>query len=718
MSVEGFRGVNKPVRLEFGPKATVLSALNGRGKSTLLGAIEWGLFGELKFQPPENRTRDELVSLFHPGGKASVQLVLSANSAEVRIRRTKSVGKMGSSVEVSNGGPRPLEAEEAEAYLFRLTGLDFRDFYRAAFLHQDSIRGLLTEEQKDRDEALDRLLGVETIRNILTAIRLNPVIDAIEEIENSERRIMDRLSGAGGMAETTRKRALDEAVEFGYGEEDLTLATGQKESKLLQSDLGEVCTTFGGEKQDPISAETPEDIERLARRIKSVTKDIRYSAGKETPLDSAISQLGTLKKLKGELESANEALRVAKEELQNHIESVGTADEWRTREREAAGIAETTEMALHILDAHGRVVEDALAYFEAEPKAKECPVCGDAKEASRLVARLKSVVQKDQATEIRRLNKLKESAEESLSELEDLRKARDKLEKALESAGKELESEVGRAWQALGAKAGKGDPLVVIEAQENEINGRLEGLRNLNKEREEVLQKLDDGADRVRALLRFLKAEADAKRVRENAEESEGGGAKAFEDDKRRLEALKVDLESIVQALNGLATARAETALAKSGPDISRIYGRLCNHPYFDGLKIEVGQKAVSGVQRNTYRIIAFSTKEGEKTSASSRLSTAQMNCVALSVYLSLAQVLSHNIGFIMLDDPSQNLDADHKSALASVLKDLLPSSQLVVGTHDAEFDGYLKTVFGNQGVSWYDLRWAPKDGTTLKPAM
>jgi DNA repair protein SbcC/Rad50 len=716
LTVEGFRGVNKPVRLEFGPKATVLSAFNGRGKSTLLGAIEWGLFGELKFQPPENRTRDELVSLFHPGGKASVQLVLSSNSEEVRIRRTKSVGKMGSSVEVS-GGSRSLEAEEAQAYLFRLTGLDFRDFYRAAFLHQDSIRGLLTEEQKDRDEALDRLLGVETIRNILTAIPLKPVVNAIEEIEDSERRIMDRLSGAGGMAETTRKRALEEAVESGYAEEDLTLETGQRESKLLQNDLGEACSKFGGEKQDPLQVETPEDIERVARRIKSVTKDIRYSAGKETPLDSAVSQLGVLKKLRGELESANEALRVAKEELQNHVASVGTTEEWRTRESEAEENAATAEAALHILDAHGRVVEDALAYFEAVPKAKECPVCGDAKEASKLVARLKSVVQKDQAAEIRRLNKLKENAAESLSELKDLRKARDKLEKALESTGKELESEVSRAWRALGAKPGRGGPLAVIDAQEKEINGRLEGLRNLNKEREEALQKLDEGADRVRALMRFLKAEADATRVREKAEESEGGGAKAFEEDKRRLEALKIDLDSIIQALNGLATGRAQTALANCGPDIARIYGQLCNHPYFDGLKIEVGQKAVSGVQRNTYRLIAFSTKDGEKTSASSRLSTAQMNCVALSVYLSLAQVLSHNLGFVMLDDPSQNLDADHKSALASVLRDLLPSSQLVVGTHDAEFDGYLKSALGNQGVSWYDLRWAPRDGTTLKQA-
>lgn len=223
LAVEGFRGVNKPVSVEFGRRATVLSASNGRGKSTLLGAIEWGLFGDLKFQPPENRTRDELVSLFHPGGCATVQLSLATQGEEVRIRRTKPLGRMGSSVEVSEGGSDPREEESASDFLFQLLGLSFDDFYRAAFLHQDSIRGLLTEEQRDRDEAFDRLLGVEMIRNILTSIPVKLVDGALTEIESNEGKIMDRLAGAGGMAETARSRALRDAEEAGYSEKDLTL---------------------------------------------------------------------------------------------------------------------------------------------------------------------------------------------------------------------------------------------------------------------------------------------------------------------------------------------------------------------------------------------------------------------------------------------------------------------------------------------------------------
>jgi DNA repair exonuclease SbcCD ATPase subunit len=81
LEAEGFRGVNKRVHLDFGQTATVLSAWNGRGKSTLLGAIEWALWGELKFQASENLTHDELNSLFHPSGRAIVQLTLSRGGA-------------------------------------------------------------------------------------------------------------------------------------------------------------------------------------------------------------------------------------------------------------------------------------------------------------------------------------------------------------------------------------------------------------------------------------------------------------------------------------------------------------------------------------------------------------------------------------------------------------------------------------------------------------
>lgn len=716
LELEGFRGANKRTRLDFSQEATVLSAWNGRGKSTLLGAIEWALWGELKFQAAENLTHDELVSLFHPAGRASVQLTVSQDGHEIRIRREKTVRKRDTSVEVKDGSGRTLEGQEAQSFIIQLTGLTFDDFYRAAFLHQESIRGLLTEEQKDRDEALDRLFGVETIRNLLTAIRLKPVTAALTEIEESEGRLMARLAGAGGVAETVRARAREEALDLGYSEGQLSLEFGSGEARSLQKALKETCSKYDQEAPDEAPVEGLEDLERVARRVKSAAKDIRLAVGKESPLDVAVGHLTELRKLRAEIDGVSEAQEGARTEIGKHEKMHGKPDDWTKESAQLSEGIRTRKNALHVLDVHGRVIADAITYLEAVPTARECPVCGDPKEAAKLASLLRTKVGKDQATEVSRLNRELEDAKERLGVITDFEKSRPRLVDALGRATRELKDVRDLAWRTLGKKGETGDVIAELSAQEADINGKLTGLRNLNQVREGDLQNLDARADRLRALQRFIKADSDFKNVREKSVGTEGGGAKAFEEDKRKLLALKADLDAINLALNGLATGRAEDALTRCGEDISHTYARLCNHPYFDGLKIEVGQKQVQGGQRNTYRIIAYSTRDGQRTSASSRLSTAQMNCVALSAYLSLAGVLNHNLGFMLLDDPSQNLDVEHKEALASILKDLLPSLQLVIGTHDAEFDRLLRKHLDKKGVSWYDLTWAAGEGTSVKP--
>jgi DNA repair protein SbcC/Rad50 len=676
--------------------------------------VEWGLFGELRFQPAENRTRDELVSVFHPGGRASVGLTLALGAKQVRVTRARVVGKMASDLEVRDESGRTLEDEDARSYLFRLTGLNFDDFYRAAFLHQDSIRGLLTEEQKDRDEALDRLLGVEKIRNILTSIPMKPVTNALDEIETSEARLMERLAGAGGETEQARSHALAEAQEAGYSEDDLTLDKAREQAQALQSKLSSATKDYGGEPIAEIGVEAAEDLEKVARRVKASTKEMRLAKGKASPLDEAVGRLTSLKQWRAEIEGAQAELKTAGDDIAAHEKSNGIPDAWSKESATLSQQIQLHEKALHVLDIHGRVVADAIAYLKAVPSAKECPVCGDPKEASKLAKLLESKVAKSQAAEVERLNGEVDRGKIRLAELADLVKERSKLHEASRQAEEAFDEASEAVWRSLEKKGPVGDVLSAIKAEHDGLEGRLEKLRKAGVEQEEELQALDERADQLRALMRFLKADENFRRVREKAMVSDGGGAKALEEDKGRLLSLKSQLEAITGALTGLATGLAEGALGRSGPDISKTYARLCDHPYYEGLKIEVSQKTVQGVPRNTYRIVAFS-KDGQRTSASSRLSTAQMNCVALSVYLSLAKVLTHNLGFVMLDDPSQNLDTQHKTALASVLKGLIPGTQLVIGTHDAEFDALLRRELGSEGVEWFDLGWAPKDGTVVK---
>jgi hypothetical protein len=55
---------------------------------------------------------------------------------------------------------------------------------------------------------------------------------------------------------------------------------------------------------------------------------------------------------------------------------------------------------------------------------------------------------------------------------------------------------------------------------------------------------------------------------------------------------------------------RATTAIATSRDGVSLYYRRLCNHPYFDGIRIDVEDKSVKGFRR-TATPSAFSTTDG-----------------------------------------------------------------------------------------------------------
>jgi DNA repair exonuclease SbcCD ATPase subunit len=224
LRAEGFRGICDPICVDFHDQTTVLSAPNGSGKTSILGAIEWALFGELMYQPKENSTNDELVNIRHRTQTATVTVELEGDDGITVITRSKKAGKRAAEAIVRLPNGAELTGAEATTTLFRLLDLTFEDFYRAVYLHQESVRGLLTDDPRIRNEALDRLFGVEKLRDMLKALSgsTKPVRDALDRLEKSNATAVARLTGAVGAVEGQRQRALEDAKKKGLSEADLT----------------------------------------------------------------------------------------------------------------------------------------------------------------------------------------------------------------------------------------------------------------------------------------------------------------------------------------------------------------------------------------------------------------------------------------------------------------------------------------------------------------
>lgn len=75
--------------------------------------------------------------------------------------------------------------------------------------------------------------------------------------------------------------------------------------------------------------------------------------------------------------------------------------------------------------------------------------------------------------------------------------------------------------------------------------------------------------------------------------------------------------------------------------------------------------------------IKATSSKSGMETFVRTIFSTAQKNVVGLSISLALVIGATHDFGTIILDEPDQSLDEEHKENLVDILRKTQNSKQI-----------------------------------------
>ncbi len=118
----------------------------------------------------------------------------------------------------------PVTDDEAEKKLAQFFGTSFRDFMTTTYLHQEAIRDILTQEPRQRNDAIDRLLGLTDYNNLLTGIKES-------QLSQKQRSLAEALSGFENSVATiltTRQRAVDEARQQAQG---AGLNTGQMTAK-------------------------------------------------------------------------------------------------------------------------------------------------------------------------------------------------------------------------------------------------------------------------------------------------------------------------------------------------------------------------------------------------------------------------------------------------------------------------------------------------------
>ncbi len=174
------RYVGGKQKIPFRPGFTVITGKTGAGKSTILDAVTYALYGSTtRTDPPSNI---KAVELFQPGGYARISFRQQGHTYEVkRGFNARNVSFLELNEDgASLGGAIP----EKDKMIENIVGLDYEGFRNSTFVRQEEMKELGSEKGSDRLRVFQKLFRLETFEKAQEAAH-----SAYKELESEAERL-------------------------------------------------------------------------------------------------------------------------------------------------------------------------------------------------------------------------------------------------------------------------------------------------------------------------------------------------------------------------------------------------------------------------------------------------------------------------------------------------------------------------------------------------
>ena len=344
---------------------------NGKGKSNLLGGIQFGLTGE-----HPGKTKEQLLRWGSDSG--SVQIVFRHEGVKVSITRSLP----GSGAELIYGDEKPIRGATAvqEALRTRL-GLDKDLVKQTVFVRQAEIDAILFTLARDRELAFQRLLGIGDATKIHKLLG-----DVLQEL----------------------------AIPVNYDEQ---IAQGKLKLEELQTRLaqlqGQLGTIRSTREKAPSIQELKDSI-AVARRIQQTAEltHTKYLQAQQLAQQAQGAQdaLAAFKGIELDLPSTDALIQDLQVRIGNAQQYGQAHQEWMKRGQEVIDLGtspfapeqlkvakeqadQLTGEINRLLGRH-KLHQDMLSALGAAQGLQECPVCGSpVEDIQKLRGRLEGIVQ-------------------------------------------------------------------------------------------------------------------------------------------------------------------------------------------------------------------------------------------------------------------------------------------------------------------------------------
>jgi exonuclease SbcC len=705
VTVEGFRGLPKEVSLLFDCPITLLVAENHQGKSSVLNAIEWCLFGDECVGAGSSireRVGWEVVHRLCESAYVRLRLV-EGSECWVVERRQKRSSKKSQSLTLTHPDGTQVEGNAAVQELASLVKVNYRDFFCTAYQHQECIRAVLTQEPRDRNDAIDRLLGLSTYRNLLDALRQAKVSDVQKQMLGSLEVFQAKLE----TALSTRRRDLDEkkmeAVNLGLTEADLTEAQAIERAAALRADIDLVAAEM------TMSVPTFEEIRQWPdlKPFCVAAEGALASLLRQAPETKAQQELLTARdravRAKAGCEGALQGMEAVTTRIQSFIESNGARGSIETRVND--GKKRVTELEAHIraTSPKAKLVEEGIALLESGGLGignELCPLCGH--EVVDLLVHLKAEWQHRLEHQISELRITREQHEielriwvQKLAQFASLETERKSAQTVLDYAAVAAAAASGRTLNA------SDDPIALCTRRIKEIDTALQKAGTALKSRQE---RVDQVRVRLAALLAVCEVLALQARIEVLDDICECKEFKELGLLRDEIAMLTADVDAIQSAVREASAQEANRKITSAQAAVQRYFLALAENPAVQHLELKVEQKA----NGNDYRVLDAEGKE-----LAPILSQGDLNCLALAMFFGLAEARggSQGLSIIMLDDPSQSLGEGHMQRLLNVLNQITDTKPTILATMDPGFGQMLQEGLVKAKAVHQLRNWTPRQG-------
>jgi DNA repair protein SbcC/Rad50 len=352
LSLSGFLSYRDPVEVDFSTfDLACISGQNGAGKSSLLDAITWALFGQA-------RKRDESLIHSHPEVKAAeVIFQFEYEGVTYRVQRTLPRGKttllefhlLQHGKEDQHPAWRPLTERtlrETQAKIEKILRMDYDTFINASFFLQGKADQFTQQRPGDRKHILGSILGLEIWEQYQ-----KKTAELRKELEAQLQRLDGRLNEISTelSEEETRKGHLKELEAQLKGSAKRRLA----QETTLDS-IRKVVTTL---------AEQHRLVEALARQAEAANQRVKEQEGRLALRQEEKEAFTQLITRQDEIQAAYTAWQQRRAELE---EWDATAQRFREQEKRRQAPLDEINTARARLQQEQTSLQDRLAEIEAQ----------------------------------------------------------------------------------------------------------------------------------------------------------------------------------------------------------------------------------------------------------------------------------------------------------------------------------------------------------------